>query len=580
MHATTFLHAIAEGTDADISRAVYADWLEENGDTAQAEFIRVQLQLATMDEEDERRAALAVRERELLIEHGMHWARVLVDHTALYWTFRRGTLAWAEFTLKDFLAHGQAVLDLTPVRRFRLHDARDLGSLAASPLLARVRRLDLLHNGLDDVALAELAASPHLGQLEALALAESDFTSAGLARLLAAPSLVSLDKFDLTSLPECGEGIGAVLAGAPSLSRLRVLDLDYTPLDTASLRTLANSPHLARLERLRLPGCPQARAGVLAVVGSTCLPSLRSLEVSCVLEEDMTTTLLESPLAATLEELSSSGSSPDAFAQLLRLPRIRTAARVRIGSLPEDSEQGPMRPSRGSFPGGQFWLKGIHPATTTTILTREVGWPHLRWLGLHISAAEDAAGDLADWPVLDQLTTLDLRTTPLATNPLIRVLERSGRAGLRRLDLRQTGEETALAVVSAAGSLVGLQTLLPDERTPPVDLEGLAVSPLVGTCSRRLQSLRQMWAWLEPFRHSFTWPEGCWPRAWDGAFLVVRPIRGCSPDASRRPAGTVPAPGSRSGQQRLDPRWAARLPGLAPPHGPADAAPEFQRRPG
>jgi hypothetical protein len=81
-------------------------------------------------------------------------------------------------------------------------------------------------------------------------------------------------------------------------------------------------------------------------------------------------------------------------------------------------------------------------------------------------------------------------------------------------------EETALAVVSAAGSLVGLQTLLLDERTPPVDLEALAVSPLAGTCSRQLQSLRQMSAWLEPFRHSLTWPEGCGPRVWDGGLSL------------------------------------------------------------
>jgi uncharacterized protein (TIGR02996 family) len=450
MHATTFLHAIAEGPDADASRAVYADWLEENGDTAQAEFIRVQLQLAAMDTEDERRAALAVRERELLIEHGMHWARVLVDHAALYWTFRRGALAWAEFTLKDFLAHGQAVLDLTPVRRFRLHEAGDLGSLAASPLLARVRRLDLSVNGLDDRALAALGASPHLGRLEALALGENDFTTAGLARLLAAPSLGNLAKLDLTLLPGCGEGLGAVLADTPSLSRLRVLDLHNTPLDNTSLRALAGSENLAWLERLRLPRNPWARAGVLAVLSSACLPRLRSLEVSCVLEEDMTTTLLESPLASSLEELSSSGPSPAAFAQLLRLPRVRTAARVRIGSQaenPEDSEDATLQPSRGSFPGGQFRLEGDYPAMTTTILTRDADWPHLRWLGLHVSAAKTAAADLAGWPVLDRLTALDLRGTPLETVSLVRVLERSGRSGLRRLDLRQTGEETDQAGV-------------------------------------------------------------------------------------------------------------------------------------
>src|SRR5262245_4288687 len=94
-----FLSAIADQPDGDVSRRVYADWLDDHGDPAQAEFIRVQLQLAALDEHDEQRPALAERERELLIEHGMRWARVLVDHAALDWNFREGTLHRARFTL-------------------------------------------------------------------------------------------------------------------------------------------------------------------------------------------------------------------------------------------------------------------------------------------------------------------------------------------------------------------------------------------------------------------------------------------------------------------------------------------------
>ncbi len=57
-----FLAAIIDRPDDDSLRLVYADWLEEHGEQKRAEFIRVQLDLATLPEGDERRKALEARE--------------------------------------------------------------------------------------------------------------------------------------------------------------------------------------------------------------------------------------------------------------------------------------------------------------------------------------------------------------------------------------------------------------------------------------------------------------------------------------------------------------------------------------
>ncbi len=46
--ADAFLQAISEKPDDDTPRLVYADWLDEHGDPARAEFIRVQCQLARL----------------------------------------------------------------------------------------------------------------------------------------------------------------------------------------------------------------------------------------------------------------------------------------------------------------------------------------------------------------------------------------------------------------------------------------------------------------------------------------------------------------------------------------------------
>src|SRR5262249_40333419 len=143
MDHRSFLAAIADGDDADVSRRVYADWLDDRGDAELAEFIRLQLTLAQTDEYAPERPELAPRERDLLVEHGMDWARPLVDHGALHWTFRRGTACWATFALDDFLRRGAEVMEHTSVRRFRLVGVRGRAAeLAAAPLLARVRRLD------------------------------------------------------------------------------------------------------------------------------------------------------------------------------------------------------------------------------------------------------------------------------------------------------------------------------------------------------------------------------------------------------------------------------------------------------
>ena len=53
---------IAENPDDDTPRLVFADWHEENGDPARAEFIRVQLALASADEWAEGREELLWRQ--------------------------------------------------------------------------------------------------------------------------------------------------------------------------------------------------------------------------------------------------------------------------------------------------------------------------------------------------------------------------------------------------------------------------------------------------------------------------------------------------------------------------------------
>src|SRR5436190_18493696 len=68
-----FLSDICEHPDDDAPRLVFADWLSDHGEADRAEFIRVQIELAKLAEDDPRRPALSRREEELWEAHEDRW---------------------------------------------------------------------------------------------------------------------------------------------------------------------------------------------------------------------------------------------------------------------------------------------------------------------------------------------------------------------------------------------------------------------------------------------------------------------------------------------------------------------------
>src|SRR5262245_6782880 len=72
-----FLRAIIDEPDDDVVRLVYADWLDEHGDTeadrARAAFIRLQVEAARLDPYDPRRLDLEGRAEALLSAHCEAW---------------------------------------------------------------------------------------------------------------------------------------------------------------------------------------------------------------------------------------------------------------------------------------------------------------------------------------------------------------------------------------------------------------------------------------------------------------------------------------------------------------------------
>jgi uncharacterized protein (TIGR02996 family) len=71
-----FLTAIHDKPNDEATRLVYADWLEERGDP-RGEFIRIECELATLPPEDQRRAQLTARAKELAKGFELSWLAIV-----------------------------------------------------------------------------------------------------------------------------------------------------------------------------------------------------------------------------------------------------------------------------------------------------------------------------------------------------------------------------------------------------------------------------------------------------------------------------------------------------------------------
>src|SRR5262245_62135470 len=112
------LAAIDASPDDDAPRLAHAAWLQENGDPARAELIRLQVG------KEEQNGIVSEREKELLAQHGARWLAGRPVVAGMEWTFERGypEVVWFR-TIKAFRATWQEVF-VHPVRRAVFSDLR------------------------------------------------------------------------------------------------------------------------------------------------------------------------------------------------------------------------------------------------------------------------------------------------------------------------------------------------------------------------------------------------------------------------------------------------------------------------
>jgi uncharacterized protein (TIGR02996 family) len=304
-----FLSAIRETPDDDLHRLVYADWLDDHGDSDRAEFIRIQCRLATLSEYDRARDELEVRERELLTEHEREWVRGLPKEVCS-WRFRRGFVDEVTLPPGVFLREWEELLDRHPVTSVRFPPGGEefpAAELAGCPGLERLSGLEMNQCGLDemDKGVEQLLTSPRLHRMRRLGVAENGLCYVGGGYLAKNPALAGLEELDFSGWgldePD-SENALACFTGSKVLTNLRRLRLRGSRNEPEVLLGLNGAPFRDRLELLDL--LCSGRYDFEDEVSWLRLSRLRSLSLHGeTLGETGATALLESPHLPALAAL-------------------------------------------------------------------------------------------------------------------------------------------------------------------------------------------------------------------------------------------------------------------------------------
>jgi uncharacterized protein (TIGR02996 family) len=265
-HADVFLEEILAQPDDDTPRLIFADWLEDQNDptsAARAEFIRVQVQLARMNDMDRRRPTLAARQWELLEHYGRVWSQP-VQGLVSDWTFHRGFIDEVRVEAQTFIQRSGELFRLTPIQHVNLYwrlvtpmnRTFFLVTVIACPELNRLRSLDLSHGYLGSAGAQALSVCQHLTELTALNLTANHIGNAGARALASSPLLTRLTHLNLSHNDLGPAGVRSLAAGLEQFAAaeeglpLRTLVLTGNKLGAAGMRAIAASPVLQRIARM------------------------------------------------------------------------------------------------------------------------------------------------------------------------------------------------------------------------------------------------------------------------------------------------------------------------------------------
>ena len=272
------LAAIWEHPHEDAPRLMYADWLEEHGgesETARAELVRTQVELARLDGDDPRYDGLEARATELLSTWEKRWWKAM-PAGAKRGRFSRGFPVpnLGQFSVAGMVKLGETRLRAAPLWRYHYGVSNaDFDALLAWPFLHRLELFALQPPRPDGWA-ERLAGCENARNVAELSL-HSLVTAGELTLLLDAWTNRSLRKLN-TDLN--ADGLH-VLVNHPTAAKLNELWLDESGFTAADLRILTGSQKLAGLQALSLGYNRFGDPGLVELLRWPLLPKLRWLGI-------------------------------------------------------------------------------------------------------------------------------------------------------------------------------------------------------------------------------------------------------------------------------------------------------------
>jgi len=320
--------AVLDSPEDDAPRLIYADWLDEHGQSERAEFIRVQCAMDRIPPGTARWRALAERSLRLERNRRAIWTGP-VHERVLDAEFCRGFVDAVRLTIEQFTFAADQLVRLEPVRAWEFAavsmftNRPTFTRLAADPGLTVVRALNA-GKFLPDELLRTLATSRYLSNLRSLFVPNRHPSAAAIAAVVAAaPRLDDLhlvdshvaDVKDLwrrgaparlrrLSLARCRatDQTAVQLAGSAALVRLEVLRLFGNDITDRGAEAVAATEHLTGLRELSLAGNAVGDAGAAALARSPALRNLRVLNLSdCQIDSGGAQALADSPYLEGLE---------------------------------------------------------------------------------------------------------------------------------------------------------------------------------------------------------------------------------------------------------------------------------------
>lgn len=412
VEAESFLAAILDKPDDDGPRLVYADWLEERGETARAEFIRVQIELARdAIPMEEQFGALRRRESELLRDHRVMWLEPLL--------LRIEAERPQAPSPMDPVAFTQNIVEMMIYPRGP--GAEELGvrppfsgTAAADAIMAQFARIQHEFQGLR----APVQFGFHRGFVEIAVMSPRDF----LAHAATLFALVPLRELQVV-MPDVGAGDPAIFE-SPWLRRLHTLRIRGM-LVGDSLTAFLESRHLSELRRLDLSSLRLFPDGMLELPRLGNVPNVEDLNLSTMaLLNEGTAALVRNRNWSRLKSLnlSRTGLGDPGLAILAQSPNLRLIESLNVSH-------------NGITPDGLAAL--IHSPNLPNLLNLDVSANQLsestfqsvrRWAGALFGNVKVPrwVDELIRSPLANQIRTLNVSKNELDREVVAALRERFG----------------------------------------------------------------------------------------------------------------------------------------------------------